>query len=124
MSASSIGAARGKAKRVTRLPSPAEARAALDKAAGDLSPVLTAVMLAVPVVAAALFYVWTHVSTVRLGYELSAAATQHRALLEANRGLRIEVATLKSPERLERLATTKYRLAPPSAQQIIRVKAP
>ncbi len=112
-----------KAPQVTRLPSPAEAKAAFGRAADDLGPVVTAVMLAIPVVAAALFYVWTHVSTVRLGYEMSEAAKQHRALLEVNRGLRIEVAALKSPERLEKLGRTKYELAPPTAKQIIRVKS-
>lgn len=97
------------------------ARQMLNSAKSDLTPVVAAVLLVVPVVGAALFYVWTHVATVRLGYELSAAAKVHRALVEENRGLRIEVASLKSPERLERLAKTKYQLTSPNAGQIIYV---
>ena len=73
-------------------------------------------------VAAALFYVWTQVAAVRLGYELSAAATVHKSLGEENRGLRIEVASLKSTDRLRALATDKYKLHPPTPGQVIVVK--
>ena len=44
----------------------------------------------------------------------------HRALIEENRALRVEVASLKDPKRLAALATEKYGLAPPKASQIIK----
>ena len=90
-------------------------------AASDLSVLTLAVLLAAPVVAAAVFYVWTHVATVHRGYELSAADDVHQALLEENRGLRIEVAALKRPDRLERLARERYRLRRPTKSQVIRI---
>lgn len=93
---------------------------ALESAVSNVSPTVSAIMMAVPVVLAALFYVWTHVASVRLGYEISRAGEEHRALIEENRALRVELASLKDPKRLAALATEKYRLGPPSSSQIIR----
>lgn len=87
----------------------------------ELGPLGTSVTVAIPVVLAALFYVWTQVTTVRLGYELSKAAKAHQRLLEENRGLRIEVAALKAPERLQRLAKIHHGLAPPRTEQVIEL---
>jgi cell division protein FtsL len=88
----------------------------------ELGPIGFSVGLAVPVVMAALFYVWTNVTTVRLGYELSEAAKAHKELLEQNRGLRVEVAALKAPDRLERLAKLHHDLAPPQPAQVIELE--
>src|SRR5262249_52155959 len=57
------------------------AKSAVKSAAQELGPVLTATLLVAPVVAAGLFYVWTRVATLRLGYELSKAGEVHRALI-------------------------------------------
>jgi hypothetical protein len=97
------------------------ARSAVAQTAGDLGPVLVAALLVAPVVAAGLFYVWTRVATLRLGYELSRAGAVHRTLIEHNRGLRIEAASLKAPDRLARLGREKYRLEPPRPSQVLRV---
>ena len=88
----------------------------------ELGPIGISVGIAVPVVMAALFYVWTNVTTVRLGYELSEAAKAHRELLEENRGLRVEVAALKAPDRLARLAKLQHGLAPPQSEQVIELE--
>jgi cell division protein FtsL len=79
-------------------------------------------VIVAPVVAAALFYVWAEITTMRLGYTLSQASDAHRSLLEVNRGLRIEVAALRAPERLERLAVERFRLEPPKNEQVIRLE--
>ncbi|MCC7381849.1 MAG: hypothetical protein IT384_08475 [Deltaproteobacteria bacterium] len=94
---------------------------AVKTSANELGPLMLALLLISPVVAAALFYVWAHVATVRLGFALSESGEVHRTLLEENRALRIEVATLKAPERLKQLGM-EYRLAPPVSSQIIRVR--
>lgn len=98
----------------------ARARGAIEQAVSTVSPTVAAILMAVPVVLAALFYVWTHVASVRLGYEISRAGEAHRALIEENRALRVEVASLKDPKRLAALATEKYGLAPPQPSQIIK----
>ena len=86
-----------------------------------LTPVGTSVVLIAPVLGAALFYVWTHVTTVQLGYTLSQAADTHRGLLETNRSLRVEVAALRAPERLKELGRSRFKLAAPDTQQILRL---
>lgn len=98
----------------------ARAKDALESAVGNVSPTIAAILMAVPVILAALFYVWTHVASVRLGYEISRAGEAHRSLIEENRALRVEVASLKDPKRLAALATEKYGLAAPKPSQIIR----
>ena len=87
-----------------------------------LGPLAIAVLLAVPPTAAALFYVWTHVTTVRLGYLLSRAAENRDALVEENRALRIEISSLEAPERLARIATERFGLVPPRPDQIVRAR--
>lgn len=97
------------------------AKSVVKSAAKELSPLVQAVALVVPVVCAALFYVWSHVATVRLGFDLSRAGETHRALLEENRALRVEVASLKAPERLKEIAA-KTGLQAPRADQIVRIE--
>lgn len=70
-------------------------------------PLGAAVLLAAPVVAAALFYVWTHVTTVRLGYDLSRADQAHQRLLEEEQRLRVKYTNLVNPQHLERLAKAR-----------------
>lgn len=88
----------------------------------QLGPVLRAVLLAAPVAGAGVFNVWTHVAAVRLGYALTEAAEQNKTLNEQNKGLRVEVAALKAPDRLEHLARETYGLQPPTPAQVIRVQ--
>ncbi len=85
------------------------------------SPLAVALLVALPVVLAALFHVWTKVTTVRLGYALSRAGNTHKRILEKNRALRVEVAALKAPERLKELAQAHYKLAPPKSEQVVRL---
>ena len=87
-----------------------------------LSPIHVALLFFAPLTLAALFFVWTHITTIRLGYTLSRVGEEHHGLLEENRGLRIEVASLKAPDRLKRLAESHYRLAPPRSEQVVRVE--
>lgn len=84
-------------------------------------PVL-AVGLAAPVVAAAVFYVWTRVATVRLGYQISRAGSEHARLVEEKAALRSEISTMRSPRRLEALARERYGLGAPRAEQIVFVR--
>jgi hypothetical protein len=86
----------------------------------SIGPVGAAIGIVLPIVAAAIFYVWAEITTVRLGYLLAQAGDAHRVLLEENRGLRIEDAALKSPERLKRLAE-EYKLEAPKPEQVVRL---
>jgi cell division protein FtsL len=71
--------------------------------------------------ASAVFAVWAHATALRLGYELSAMDREQKQLVRDNMRLRSEVATLKSPARLEEQARSVFGLAPPAPEQIVRV---
>jgi len=81
---------------------------------------LRAVVLAVPIVAAALFYVWAHLTTVLLGYRISEAADRLQELEEQSDELRLEAASLRSPDRLESIAV-RFGLQPPVREQVVEV---
>lgn len=64
-------------------------------------------------------YVWSNFETTQIGYDLSQLKQEEMRLKEINRKLRLELATLKSPKRLEPLATQRFGLMQPKAEQII-----
>ena len=69
-----------------------------------------------------LFYVWSRIQVIQLGYEISNALKQERALVEANKRLRVEIATLKSYTRIEKLAVEELRMAKPKPDQVIVIR--
>jgi cell division protein FtsL len=69
-----------------------------------------------------LFYVWSRIQVIQLGYEISSALKEERALIEANKKLRLEIATLKSYARIERLAVEELRMAKPKPEQVIVIR--
>ena len=73
-------------------------------------------------VGGSLFYVWSRIQVIRLGYDISSALKEEKALAETNKKLRLEIATLKSYERIERLAVEELRMAKPKPQQVIVIR--
>ncbi len=69
-----------------------------------------------------LFYVWSRIQVFQLGYEISNALKEERALTEANKKLRLESATLKSYARIEKLAVEELRMAKPKPEQVIVIR--
>jgi len=69
-----------------------------------------------------LFYVWSRIQVIQLGYEISNAMKEERALTESNKKLRLEIATLKSYTRIERLALEELRMAKPRPEQVIVIR--
>lgn len=70
----------------------------------------------------ALFYVWSRIQVIQLGYEISNALKGERGLTEANKKLRLEIATLKSCSRIEKFATEELRMAKPKPEQVIVIR--
>ena len=64
-------------------------------------------------------YVWSNFEKTQIGYDLSRLKKEEMALIEINRKLRLELATLKSPRYLETIATKKLGLRQPTLEQII-----
>ncbi len=65
----------------------------------------------------ALFYAWCRVQCVNAGYGIDRENGRHQALLKERNTLRIELARLKSPERIETIARTRLGLVMPDVQQ-------
>jgi cell division protein FtsL len=69
-----------------------------------------------------LFYVWSRIQVIQLGYEISNAMKEERVLGEANKKLRLEIATLKSYARIEKIALEELRMAKPRPEQVIVIR--
>jgi cell division protein FtsL len=74
------------------------------------------------VIMGSLFYVWSRIQVIQLGYEMSNALKEERVLTEANKKLRLEIATLKSYARIEKFAAEELRMAKPRPEQVIVIR--
>lgn len=83
-----------------------------------LGPIRWLIILLFVFVPSVLVYIWLHVQTVGLSYDIAKAQKQKREFLETNKKLRIQLANLKNPERIERIALTQLGLKPPEKGQI------
>jgi cell division protein FtsL len=68
---------------------------------------------------AAILHVRSKLAVVQLGYRLSRATQEHKQLQADHRKLQVEVATLRNPRRLRKLATESLGLREPVPQQIM-----
>jgi cell division protein FtsL len=74
-----------------------------------------------------LFSAWQKFQLLQHGYEMESLQRQRAAEEEVNRHLRLEIETLRSPQRIEGLALRKLHLVQPPADKAIvieRVTAP
>ena len=80
--------------------------------------VLLLLLTLVVVTAATVSQVWTRLKAIDYGYRISKASKEHAKLLEINRRLRIEVALLKRPGRIARIAREELGMREPVPGQI------
>lgn len=80
------------------------------------------VSIAVLLVLALLFSAWQHFELLRHGYEIEEMQRQKAAEEETARRLRLEIETLKSPKRVESLASTRLHLVAPSRDEAIVIE--
>jgi len=64
-------------------------------------------------------YVWSNFERTQIGYNFSQLKKEEMRLQEINQKLKLELATLKSPQNLERLAIQQLGLSSPKPEQII-----
>jgi cell division protein FtsL len=74
------------------------------------------VTVSVFLVAVVLFWAWQHFELLRHGYKLEQMQRERAAEVEINRHLRLEIDTLRSPIRIERLATGRLRMVAPGPE--------
>ena len=77
------------------------------------------VAVAVVLVLSLLFSAWQHFELLRHGYQIEEMQRQKAAEEETGRRLRLEIETLRSPKRIEALATQKLHLVTPSKDDAI-----
>jgi cell division protein FtsL len=67
-----------------------------------------------------MFYAWQHFSSIEYGYKIEAQKTEHERLVEVNRTLRLEAASLRDPGRIDSLAR-QMGLESPQPGQVIHL---
>jgi cell division protein FtsL len=72
--------------------------------------------------AVAITYVWSHIQMTKLEYQVAEEMTLKEQLLEEQRKLKLESATLKSPQRIEAIAKSSLNLSYPDRDQVIVIK--
>jgi cell division protein FtsL len=84
-----------------------------------ISPLMLAT-LAAAILFVGLFYVWTRMQLVQIGYEISTLETKGNDLKNRKRELQLEVASLQSPKELE-VKASKYGLTMPAIDKVVHV---
>lgn len=69
-----------------------------------------------------IFCVWSRLQVTYLGYQISQANNEHEQLLNLNKQLKLEVASLKSLSRIETIAKNQLGLVNPKPDQMVFVK--
>jgi cell division protein FtsL len=69
-----------------------------------------------------LFWAWQQFDILRHGYRLEELQRQRAAEEEIARHLRLEIETLKSPKRIEELATERLHLVAPTREEAIVIE--
>ena len=68
-----------------------------------------------------MIYAWQHLSSIEYGYKIEAQKIERDALLEQNRAMRLEEASLRDPDRIEQLAA-RMGLVSPQAGQVMHLE--
>jgi len=69
-----------------------------------------------------LFYVWSRIQVIQIGYAISEALKEERNLTLVNKKLRLEIATLKSYARIEKIAFEELGMVRPKPEQVIVIR--
>jgi cell division protein FtsL len=79
-------------------------------------------VICVFLVAVVLFWAWQHFELLRHGYQLEEMQRERAAETEVNRHLRLEIETLRSPIRIERLATDRLEMVAPGPDDAVVIE--
>ncbi|WP_338864346.1 cell division protein FtsL [Myxococcus stipitatus] len=90
---------------------------------GVLMHLLPAVLLFALFAAVGILHVTSRVMVVDMGYRLSRAEAESRSLTRENDRLKLELATLKAPGRLERVAREQLGMAMPAGSAVVSLSA-
>jgi cell division protein FtsL len=80
------------------------------------------VIIGVCLVSVVLFSAWQNFELLQHGYRVEQLQQERARELEINRHLRLEIETLRSPSRIERIATEQLNLVAPTSDEAIVVE--
>jgi cell division protein FtsL len=83
-------------------------------------PFMVAAMVLVTLVS--VFHVWSRVKVIDLNLDISATRRAFQEMQQENKRLKVEIASLKTPARIEALAKGELGMAMPTDQQVIVIK--
>lgn len=69
-----------------------------------------------------LVYTWCRLQCVQIGYVISSETKRHDELIAVQKNLKIELARLKSPQRIAKIARERLGLVAPSPEQVISIQ--
>lgn len=88
----------------------------------DLSFLYFSVLVAVAAVLIIFAFLWSRLMVVNTGYEISKANSNRASLMEQNKRLKLDYLRLKSPERIEKIATAELGLINSRSEQIVTIR--
>jgi cell division protein FtsL len=92
-----------------------------EKTSGDVG-YSTWIFIASVLMAVALLYVWSHIHMTELEYQIARELSSREQLTEAQTKLKVELATLRSPGRIETIARERLQMTYPGREQVILIK--
>jgi len=104
-------------KSITKRQSLHERKGIENSSAMTISLLVTAV-----VIFCFLFHVWSQIQVVNLGYEISRMNREKKELIQFNKKLKLEIATIKSPYHIEGIANKELKLTSPKRNQMVVIK--
>lgn len=103
----------------SKVAAPVNTAAAIDTRWNSF-PYLVSVMVMVTLVS--VFHVWSRVKVIDLNLEISATNRLFQEMQQENKRLKVEIASLKTPARIEALAKGDLGMAMPTDEQVIVIK--
>lgn len=82
----------------------------------DVKRGITFFLYALTFIIAALFYMWPHHQMIKRGYEYQELRAKHEKLFQENRILKLEMASVRSLDRIEKTAVKKGFILPQKGQ--------
>jgi len=82
----------------------------------------TFIVVALVLMFVALIYVGSHIRMTQMEYDIAAALSAKELRLEEQKRLKLELAMLKAPQRIEGIARHKLQMSYPAAEQVIVLK--
>jgi cell division protein FtsL len=82
----------------------------------------TWIFIASVLMTVALLYVWSHIHMTELEYQIAQELSSREQIMEEQTKLKVELATLRSPQRIETIARERLQMTYPDRTQVIVLK--